>query len=139
MPVAVGCGSLPARVAMADECGWFPRVWRWQLELVGVPVFAGASWMWFVAACGSNGWIWLAPTCMAVTVGCVWCPRVWPWSLYVIGTHVFGCGSWVWLVDTCMSEAVGIRGWLDVIGSWMCLMPKCVSMTKGCEWYTRVW
>ena len=96
--VAVGCGSLPTRVAMADECGWFPRVWRWQLEVVGVPVFAGASWMWFVDAYGGNGRIWLAPTCMAVAVECVWCPRVWRWELDVIGTHEFGGDRWIWLV-----------------------------------------
>ena len=44
----------------------------------------------------------------------------------------------MWLVHICMSVAVGIRGWLGVTGSWMCLMPKCVAMAIGYDWYPRV-
>ena len=103
-------------VAMADECGWFPRVWRWQLEVVGVPVFAGASWMWLVPAfvvvapgCGPGTRVWryhldmvaahgyggdslmyLVLTCVAMVIGCDWYPRVWLWQLGMVG------GSRVW-------------------------------------------
>ena len=77
--VTVGCGWLPTCVAMADECGRFPRVWRWQLEVVGVPVFAGASWMWFV------------PTCGAVAVGCGSLLKcVARWQMDVVGVHMYG-------------------------------------------------
>ena len=59
--------------------------------------------------------MWLAPTCMAVTLECVWCPRVWPWPFDVIGTHEFGDASWMWFV------------------------PACVAVGVGCGWGPRVW
>ena len=53
VPVADVCGWLPTRAAMADECLWYPRVWRWQLEVVGVHVcVAGAI------GCGSGPRVW---------------------------------------------------------------------------------
>ena len=109
--LTVGCGWLPTCVATADEFGWFPRVWRWQLEVVGVPVFAAASWMWLVPAfvavaleCGPGTRVWrsqldvvgaqgyggdslmyLVLTCVAMVIGCDWYPRVWLWQLGMVG------------------------------------------------------
>ena len=91
-----------------------PRVWRWQMNVVGVPVFAGAGWMWFVPACvavavGSDWvptcqavadgcgstWMWLVPTCVVMTDECVWLPRVGRWQLNVFGAHVCAHGHWM--------------------------------------------
>ena len=56
---------------------------------------------------GDASWMWLAPTCMAVTVEYVWGPRVWLWQLDVICAHEFGGDVWIWLVNACVAVAVG--------------------------------
>ena len=78
---------------------WFVPacVARGQLEVVGVPVFAGAScWMWFVPACVSVadvcGWL---PTRVTMADDCGWLPRVCRWKLNVVGARVCGRGIWV--------------------------------------------
>ena len=79
-------------------------------------------------------------TSLVMPVGCGLCPRVLMWQMDVVRySRVWRDVKWMRLVSTCMEVAVGIRGWLGMTGSWMCLMPKCVSMTNGCEWYPRVW
>ena len=77
LAVTVGYGWLPTCVAMADECGWFPRVWRWQLGVVGARV------------CGHDNWVRLVPTSLVMPVGCCLCRRAWRWQLDVVA---FGCG-----------------------------------------------
>ena len=90
---------------MPVGCGLCPRVWLWQLDVVGEHLyrddscmclvltcvtwqleeignheFGCASWMWFVPACVVVAvWCVWGPTRVAVTVECVWCLRVWPW------------------------------------------------------------
>ena len=80
---------------MAFGYGLCQRVWLWHLGVIGSHEFGDASWMW------------LAPTCIAVTVECVWCPRVWLWQLDVICAHEFGGDGWMGLVHACVGVAVG--------------------------------
>ena len=113
--LVVGCCRLPTCVTMAFECGWCPRVWRWQLEVVGVHSFSGANWMWLVPACEALavGCDWV-PKCVGMAIGNDWFPRVWWCQVDAVGARVCGCDSW------------------------MCLMPTCLAMAIGCDWYPRV-
>ena len=105
--------------------------------VVGVHAFGGSSWMW------------LAPTCMAVTIECVWCLRMWPWQLDVIGSHEFGGDSWMWFATHVCGAMADGRGYcprvwrwqLEVIGfhvfgaaSGMSLVPACAPVALGCDW-----
>ena len=54
---------VPTCVAMVIGYDWYPRVWLWQLGVVGCRVYGGGSWKW------------LAPTCMSVAVACDWVPK----------------------------------------------------------------
>ena len=69
--------------------------WRWQLEVFGFPVFAGASWMWLV------------PAFVAVAVGCRSGTRVWRYQLDVVGAHGYGGDSLMYLVLTCVAMVIG--------------------------------
>ena len=102
---------------MAVVCGWRPRVWMWQLGVIGSPkcvVAIGYDWQLDVvgppSVCGvGSSWMCLAPKCVAVAalgaqcvvmaiglvptslevpVVCGWCPRAWLWQLYVFDAQV---------------------------------------------------
>ena len=152
--VAVGC-LMPACVAMTVGCDWHPtslavavgrdwcphvygvgswvwldaHLWRWQLDLVRAHVGGGGIRMWLVAICVAVAfWIWLRPSCLAVTVGFVWYPGVRRWQLYVFGPHVCGGGSWNWLVLTCVAVAVGSVCCLSV---WQWQLDVIISRVFG--------
>ena len=46
----------------------------------------------------------------------------------------------MWLVPTCVTRRLNV-----VIahvyggGCWKCLVPTCVAIAIGCDWYPRVW
>ena len=112
--MTVGCGSLSHVCgAMADGRGYCPRVWRWQLEVVGFHVFGAASGMWLVLAC--------AP----VAIGCDWVPT------YLAGIDGWG-SSWRWLVPTCVAVAIG-SGWCPPVCWW-----KLEFVVPRCDWQLGV-
>ena len=46
MVMTVECVWCLRCVAMIIGCDWYPCIWRWQLDMIGVHEFGGASWMW---------------------------------------------------------------------------------------------
>ena len=50
--VAIRLWAVPTYVALAVAGGWFPRVWQWQLDVVGAHICVVSSWMWLVSSCG---------------------------------------------------------------------------------------
>ena len=77
MVMTVECVWCLRCVAMIIGCDWYPCIWRWQLDVIGVHEFGGASWMWFVTACvvAAVRCAWL-PKCAGMANGCGWCSRI---------------------------------------------------------------
>ena len=109
---------VPTGLVVTVGCGWCPRVWPWQLDVIGTHEFGDASWMWF------------APAYVAVAFGCgsllTFAARG---QLEVVGVPVFaGASFWMWFVPVCVSVA-GVCCWL----------PTRVAMADDCGWLPRVW